>query len=305
MAPTIRETVQTLIKTKQYAAARAVLETMGDDEWAAKGLAWLDKNAPVEEPELSQNRNLSPLIILLGAVTLVVLVAAGVLVGRELNKREIANTFGGLGGGPIEADVSAAFVTPTNVSAVVAVIEKPTATLTPLSTETIAPTNTTTFTSTPHPTPVITTDTGKWKSDTTRSELDNTTTTILRLDAENQVSGSTISSKPTLILRCKNRQTEVYVAAGMQLKEDYDTHTTPIRMKLDDLDVIAINGDVASSGDAVFLPTGGTAQTVTTFALAKRLVFEITPFEALPDEAVFDLKGLRSTIMTVKQSCGW
>src|SRR5712691_5042218 len=51
----------------------------------------------------------------------------------------------------------------------------------------------------------------KWKISIGRSPMDDSRTVVLTLDSEEQIQGPLGAVKPSLIVRCKERKTDVYV----------------------------------------------------------------------------------------------
>ena len=55
----------------------------------------------------------------------------------------------------------------------------------------------------------------KWHLTETRSPIDDSKTEVLQVDAEEQIHGPLGEITPTLIVRCKEKKTVVYVDTGM------------------------------------------------------------------------------------------
>jgi len=71
------------------------------------------------------------------------------------------------------------------------------------------------------------------------SPIDDSKTEVLRVDAEEQIHGPLGATTPTLIVRCKERKSDVYVETGIaaSIEEGIDGGPTDfhkVRLRLDD-----------------------------------------------------------------------
>jgi hypothetical protein len=57
--------------------------------------------------------------------------------------------------------------------------------------------------------------TDKWHLTESHSPMDDSKTEVLRVDAEEQIHGPLGATTPTLIVRCKEKKTALYVETGM------------------------------------------------------------------------------------------
>ena len=159
---------------------------------------------------------------------------------------------------------------------------------------TIAPTKT----STPKP------FTGKWQVSTSKSDFDNSTTVALSLEAENYVKGWLDTTLPTLILRCKEREMNVYIKVGTQVDVEYGLDdAASVRVRFDQNQTFELVADESTDGDALFFrdPYG----MIMWMLQSKEMTFGFTPFNADPAVTKFDLRGLSNVIEPLKQSCNW
>lgn len=94
-------------------------------------------------------------------------------------------------------------------------------------------------TSTPKPTatPVAT---GKWQIEKEKSTFDDTTTVFLSLDADKDITGPVGDFRPSLILRCQEKETEVFLAVGMQPDVEGLDDTATVRLRLDKEDAFTV-----------------------------------------------------------------
>lgn len=181
-------------------------------------------------------------------------------------------------------------------------------TATPLpATNTSIPTATPFPTETPRSTPPpIATETplpkiGKWELGSDVSALDDTTSHFIFLEAETSVNAWLDNPIPALVIRCENRQYDVYIFADSQLESTLDDEVFT-RVRYGDNSPVNLTMSESTTGEAMFFPDGETA--VRNLLPVNRLVVGYTPFNANPVEAVFDLTGIEEAIQPLFDACG-
>ncbi|MDP1545269.1 MAG: type VI secretion system-associated protein TagO [Anaerolineales bacterium] len=163
---------------------------------------------------------------------------------------------------------------------------------------TIAPTLAPTQTNTPKP------FTGKWQVSTSKSEFDNSTTVALSLDAESFIEGWLTTTLPTLVLRCKEREIDVYVNVGTQSNVEYGRYNkATVRVRFDQNQAFETITSESTTGEALFFRDPH--QMIISMLRSNEMVFGFTPFNANPAVTTFDLRGLENVIEPLKQSCNW
>jgi hypothetical protein len=108
---------------------------------------------------------------------------------------------------------------------------------------------------------------------------------------------------PTLVVRCHQRRTEVYVVTALTSSDESigDLHT--VRLRYDDQQAPDERWSESTDDEALFAPDG--------IAMAKRIVaadtmrFEFTPFLGDRQAATFHLAGVSGVVGHVAQACGW
>jgi len=137
----------------------------------------------------------------------------------------------------------------------------------------------------------------KWHVTEDLSPMDGSKTVVLALDADNQVQGWIKSTTPTLIVRCKEKATEVFVWTGTSANVEGGSDEHTVRLRLDENTPTTEHWSESSNDQSLFAPDGS--------GLAKQLVgariltFEFTPFNANPAVARFSLQGLEQHIQKV------
>lgn len=163
---------------------------------------------------------------------------------------------------------------------------------------TIAPTLAPTQTNTPTP------FTGKWQVSTSKSEFDNSTTVALSLEAESFIEGWLTTTLPTLVLRCKEREIDVYVNVGTQANVEYGLYdAATVRVRFDQDQAFETVANESTDGEALFFQDPH--EMIIAMLKSNEMVFGFTPFNADPVVTTFDLRGLKNVIEPLKQSCNW
>ncbi len=163
----------------------------------------------------------------------------------------------------------------------------------------------------------------KWHLTESHSPMDDSKTEVLLVDAEEQIHGPLGAITPTLIVRCKEKKTDVYVETGMaaSIEEGIDGGPTDfhkVRLRLDDRPATYESWGESTAHKALFARdmilddqanivamNGGAMTLAKTLAKAKTLTFEFTPFDGSPQVMHFDLRGLDSHLVKVAEACGW
>lgn len=177
-----------------------------------------------------------------------------------------------------------------------------TPTITPIPTRTSIPT----WTPIPPDRPAVSvgtndTDSGKWYFHSDISALDDSSTYAIMLDAENSIQAWLTNPTPTLIIRCRNRQYDVYITADTQLDStlDSDVYT---RVRYGDNPPTNVTMGESTTGDSMFFPSAVGA--IRNLLTVNRLVVGFTPFNANSVEAIFDITSLETAIQPLFDACG-
>ena len=154
----------------------------------------------------------------------------------------------------------------------------------------------------PAPTPI---PSGKWRSESTSSRVDDTSGVILALSAESGIEGWPGKREtPVLFLRCQNKKTEAYIRTGMTPQVEYGmSDEATILLRFDKDKAVRQVASESTDKNALFLrnPVGQ----IRTMLKHERLLFQFTPFNSNPQETEFDLRGLSNVIEPLRKACGW
>ncbi len=146
-------------------------------------------------------------------------------------------------------------------------------------------------------------DSGKWVVHESSSQMDDSKTVVLRLDAENTISGWLKKNKANLFIRCKENRTEVYIHTGMAANPEYGVDAHTVRIRLDKLRAFTERWSESTDNEALFAKTP--ISLAKKLAHARTMLFEFTPFNANPATSRFDVRGLDQHLNRVAQACGW
>jgi len=145
---------------------------------------------------------------------------------------------------------------------------------------------------------------GKWHASRTRSEMDASTTTTLMLHAENQVIGLSGVFQPTLVIRCREGETELYVVTGVPAEtENALQHEVTVRWRLDDSPAETETWSESTSYVGFFSPNPVVFARM--LAQTRMMRFEFTRFQSTSAVIRFDVRGLPHHLGRVAAACGW
>jgi hypothetical protein len=150
----------------------------------------------------------------------------------------------------------------------------------------------------------------KWLTSESRSQMDDSKTVVLALDSEDKIQGPLGAVKPSLVIRCEEKKTSVYVVTGMAARVEEDIEGGPrdfhtVRTRLDDAPA-STEPYWSESTDhkALFTQYEGVGF-AKKLAETQTFTFQFTPFDGSPQVARFDLRGLDVHLHKVAEACGW
>lgn len=143
-----------------------------------------------------------------------------------------------------------------------------------------------------------------WRSRPIQSEMDGSQGYVVEKDADGAIDKWLGTTTPTLVIRCQENKTSVYVHTETAAQPElglYDRAT--VRLRFDDGAPQRQEWSESTDDVALFAPNP--------IALARRLAkartfrFQFTPFNAPPAVATFSLEGSDGAISRVADTCGW
>jgi hypothetical protein len=163
----------------------------------------------------------------------------------------------------------------------------------------------------------------KWHVTESRSPMNDSKQVDLMLDAQDQIQGPLGMVRPSLIVRCKEKKTDVYVVTGMAADVETDVEGGPkdshtVRVRLDSDPPMTLGWGESTDHKALFASdsiwgqdgevssfSGGAIEFAKKIAGANTMTFEFMPFSGNPQVAAFVVQGLRVHLPKVAEACGW
>lgn len=143
---------------------------------------------------------------------------------------------------------------------------------------------------------------GGWTIQRNVSEMDDSALVVATLKASKPIQfhpGG--QSVPELFFRCREKQIELYVVAGVQAEPGVGNDTVPMRMRLDEREPEVLPAGKGASYGTYFLPFGPYyLQSWTAFS---RLRIEFTPLNSPVAVMDFDITGFANPYAAVFDAC--
>ena len=144
----------------------------------------------------------------------------------------------------------------------------------------------------------------KWKISYDVSPIDDSQTVTLMLYAESSISGwPSKQYDPSLILRCQEKRTDIFVVTGMSPNVEYGTLGATVLLRIDKNPAYKLHASKSTDGEALFLPSA-VAQ-IKKLMNGRELYFQFTPFNSSPQSTVFKIAGLSESIKPLRSACKW
>lgn len=141
---------------------------------------------------------------------------------------------------------------------------------------------------------------GKWDITTKTSPIDDSTNVYLSVDAEKPVQSGYNSVRPTLVIRCAQNHTNVFIVWGLYLGLD----STHMLTRIDRQKAHTNSWSISSDTKAVFVQGGDIAYAQSLMG-HHVLLAQITPYGENPVMAEFDISGLSKAIEPLRKACHW
>lgn len=139
-------------------------------------------------------------------------------------------------------------------------------------------------------------DRGKWLVETGLDPITDQATFTAALAAD---SGGSGYNRPTLLIRCKQKSSEVLVSWG-----DYLGDNTVVTARFGNEAPETFSWSQSTDSTATFLYSDRLKWFFETAIRVDRLATQITPYQSGPITAVFDLRGIANVLSDKKEMCG-
>ena len=136
-----------------------------------------------------------------------------------------------------------------------------------------------------------------WEVSEDINPLDDSKTVTMALAATEGVNSH--GQPPVLLIRCKSKETEVFVAW-----RDYLGSEAQVTTRIGQLEPKTQRWSMSTDSKATFYP-GNDVQFVRSWIGQPRLVVRVTPYNENPVVAVFDLTSLEEALKPLREVCGW
>lgn len=144
----------------------------------------------------------------------------------------------------------------------------------------------------------------KWKISYDVSPIDDSQTVTLMLYAESSISGwPSKQYDPSLILRCQEKRTDIFVVTGMSPDVEYGTLGATVLLRIDKNPAYKLHSSKSTDGEALFLPSA--VVQIKKLMSGRELYFQFTPFNSSPQSTVFKIAGLNESIKPLRSACKW
>lgn len=142
---------------------------------------------------------------------------------------------------------------------------------------------------------------GRWRVSSNVSMIDDSTNVYVSLPADDTISGQFgAETRPSLWIRCKENQTEVFVNWDVYLGID----STRVLERLDDERARTRTWSISTDHKATFYQ-GSRIDFARNLMAHNKLLLQLTPYGESPVTAIFSLPGLENALVQLRESCGW
>lgn len=123
----------------------------------------------------------------------------------------------------------------------------------------------------------------------------------LSLQANNAIVNNAKTNTPTLVLRCKQNKTEVYIVTGIKSYINQAPHRSTVYLSFDDEKPQQFLFTESIDGQALFAPNP--LSLIRTMLKSKTLTVQFTPSNAYPAMITFNINGLDKLIEDLRKEC--
>jgi type VI secretion system protein VasI len=150
------------------------------------------------------------------------------------------------------------------------------------------------------PTTTVTAGKGKWLVRSDKSPINDSTNVFLSLNAEQAVRSGYKTVTPTLIIRCSEGKTNVYITWDLYLGLESTTMLT----RLDKEAAVSKTWAISTDNKAVFV-SGSDVAFAKSLMAHQSLLAQITPYGESPVMTTFDVGGLTEAVKPLREACKW
>lgn len=141
---------------------------------------------------------------------------------------------------------------------------------------------------------------GRWTVRSETSPINDTKNVYLQLEADTTIRSMWGQTTPTLIARCKENTTEVFVTWNVFLGTD----STEVLERFGSEPARTREWTLSTDNKATFHP-GSDTEFLKTMLKHDKLLLQVTPYSESPVMISFDLRGLASVLPELQAACHW
>jgi len=146
---------------------------------------------------------------------------------------------------------------------------------------------------------------GKWSVQRSYSQMDDSKTVTVWLNANNRISGWPRKTvKPTLYIRCRENKTAIFINVEMSANPEVGNYNrATVRIRLDEGKPFKQNWQESTDNEALFAPTS--INLAKKINKSKTMLFEFVPYNSDPQLVEFDVRGLMPYLTEIAEACNW
>ena len=150
------------------------------------------------------------------------------------------------------------------------------------------------------PSSTTTIGSGKWSVRSGRSPIDDSVNVYLSVQSEEPVRSGYKTVRPTLLIRCSESKTNVFLTWDLYLGLD----STRMLARFDSENATTESWSISTDNKAVFV-RGSDIAFAKKMMNHGKLLTQITPYGESPVMATFPIAGLSEAIKPLRQACNW
>ncbi|WP_340619403.1 type VI secretion system-associated protein TagO [Xenorhabdus siamensis] len=145
-------------------------------------------------------------------------------------------------------------------------------------------------------------DKSEWNISQEKSEIDDSQTIILRVEAERSIYTDLLGRyTPVLGIVCQNNKTELYINWNAYLGID----STKVITRVDKEKKNNKWWNISTNNKASFYPTDGKIAFIKSLLGKNKLFVQVTPYGENTINTAFNITGLSDEIAPLRKTCGW
>ncbi len=150
-------------------------------------------------------------------------------------------------------------------------------------------------------------DIGKWSITNEVNPIDDSKTYVAVLKEEKAARGP-LGNQMSLVLRCKEDTTEVYINWGEYLGDDGTSVYSDYKNVIERIGADAARTrkwSISTNNTSTFAPTGTDIDLVTALDKSNKYIVQTTPYGENPMTGIFELQGINSVATSLAETCNW